>query len=298
MSKRGSEVKVGLFILVAVLLFVFGVLFLQEYTFRGGGYHLKVLFTNVTGLRDGDPVEVAGLKVGSVKSMTLREGKVEVHLWIDGKVKLPRDSRFTIQSLGALGDKVISIRPGTSSERLKEGDRVSGGAEWDIADLLRMVEPLNEDIRSVLKRLALLLDEGVQQHLKGSLSNIETITDQVQANIQANLQDLDGILGNLNEASGDLRKLLASQDEEDLKAITQDIKSTAKSLKEASSALSRSLITLEGLLKKAESGQGTLGKLITDKGLYEHLDKLVRDLDELVEDVKKNPKKYIHVEIL
>ena len=297
MSKWGSEAKVGLFILVALLVFVFGILFLQEYRFGGAGYHLKAFFTNVTGLRNGDPVEVAGLKVGTVKDMVLRDGRVEVRLWIDRKVKLPKDSRFTIQSLGALGDKIVSIRPGTAAELLKEGDRVSGGAELGIADLLRTVEPLNEDIRSVLKRLALLLDEQSQQHLKGSLSNLEAITDQVQTSIQANLQDLDVILGNLNEASGDFRQLLASQNEEDLEAITQDIKSAAKSLKEASLTFNRSLIAIEGLLKKTESGQGTLGKLITDKGLYEHLDKLVCDLDELVEDWKKNPKKYIHVEI-
>jgi len=62
MAAWSNEAKVGLFVLLAVLIFVLGILFLQEYRFEGSGYFLKVLFDNVSGLTQGDPVDVAGLK--------------------------------------------------------------------------------------------------------------------------------------------------------------------------------------------------------------------------------------------
>lgn len=297
MAKWASEAKVGLFITVAVLIFVFGVLFLQDYRFEGRGYRLKVLFASVTGLTNGDPVEVAGLKVGAVKGMALSDGRVEVQLWVDRQVKLPKDSQFTIRSVGALGDKVVSIRPGEASQLLGNGDSVSGTIELDVADLLEMIAPLNEQFRSVLANLTDMVDKESQQQLKGSLSNVRAITNQLDASLRGNLQDLDVILGNLSQASDALRKLAGSQKQEDLTAITQDAKGAAASLKGASVKLDSSLALLQGVLAKADSGQGTVARLLNDRALYDHLDALVRHADELVGDWKKNPRKYVNLEV-
>jgi phospholipid/cholesterol/gamma-HCH transport system substrate-binding protein len=141
------------------------------------------------------------------------------------------------------------------------------------------------------------LDKESQQQLKGSLSNVRAITDQLDASVRGNLRDLDVILGNLSQASDALRKLAGSQKQEDLAAITQDAKSAAASLKGASLKLDSSLVVLQGVLAKADSGQGTLGKLLNDRALYDHLDELVRHADEFVQDWKKNPKKYVNLEV-
>ena len=297
MAAWSSEAKVGLFVLLAVVIFVLGILFLEEYRFEGSGYGLKVRFANVRGLTEGDPVDVAGLKVGSVKAMSLRDGQVEVLLWIHAEIKLPSDSRFAIRSAGALGDRLVSITPGTAPELLADGDTVRGATELDVADLLVMAEPLNQALQSILKDLSNVLDRQSQENLKASISSVRSITDRVDQDVHTNLQDLRATLNNLNVASSELRQLVGSQNKEDLDGITQDVKTAAESLKQSSQRLDRSLATLERVLDKTESGQGTLAKLINEKDLYEDLHQLIRHFDELVEDWKANPRKYVNVEV-
>jgi len=169
--------------------------------------------------------------------------------------------------------------------------------ELDVADLLVMAEPLNQALQSILKDLSNVLDRQSQENLKASISSVRSITDRVDQDVHTNLQDLRATLNNLNVASSELRQLVGSQNKEDLDGITQDVKTAAESLKQSSQRLDRSLATLERVLDKTESGQGTLAKLINEKDLYEDLHQLIRHFDELVEDWKANPRKYVNVEV-
>jgi phospholipid/cholesterol/gamma-HCH transport system substrate-binding protein len=125
MKKFDLEFTVGLFILAGILCLGYLSIKLGKMEVMGTkGYELYAFFTNSGGLKTGSSVEIAGVEVGRVKSITLDNYQARVVLHLSEKMKIQEDAIASIKTKGLVGEKYIEITPGGSKEIIKPGDRI------------------------------------------------------------------------------------------------------------------------------------------------------------------------------
>jgi len=126
-SKRSFEIGTGLFILLGFAALAFlatQTTSLAGYR-QGDSYSLKARFTNIGQLKERAPVKLAGVTIGSVRSITLDGTALDAVVSIDidrSFAELPDDSSLSIYTSGLLGDQYVAIKPGGSPDFLADGD--------------------------------------------------------------------------------------------------------------------------------------------------------------------------------
>ena len=138
MKQKGTEVLVGLFVLVGLICLGYLAIRLGKLdVFASQGYVLYGDFANVAGLRRGDAVEIAGVGVGRVESLRLVEDRARLGLRLDSGVEVQEDSIASIRSRGLIGDKYVGISPGASSVVIAPGGLIrETESPPDITDLI------------------------------------------------------------------------------------------------------------------------------------------------------------------
>ncbi|MCH7754528.1 MCE family protein [candidate division KSB1 bacterium] len=294
MRKIGAEVASGVAIFLAFIILIAGFLFLKNTLFRTGTYTLLIEFNDITGLEPADMVSVSGLRIGKVDDFELRGLKVFVTISISPDVQLPTDSHAQIKSLGMVGEKFIDIRPGTSTNFLKDGDTLQGKSVSDFSDLTGSAEGL------------MLQAEELLGNIKIAFENI--FDAQGQADLKETLAHLRSLSATLNNNSGHIAKTLMNIDSlstnlsEILSARRGEVESSIKNFSEASnmlegltSKMDKSMTSVQSLLAKIENEEGSVGKVIAKDDLYNDLRHLTAELDTLVQDLKKRPQKYLNL---
>lgn len=124
MKKSSVEIFVGLFIIAGFLAFVYLAFNLGEVSLFSGSrnYLIKAEFANVSGVKEGASVQIAGVVVGQVDEIALVDQYANLSMFIDKSIKVPEDSIASVKSQGIIGDKFIQITLGGAEEMLKEGD--------------------------------------------------------------------------------------------------------------------------------------------------------------------------------
>jgi len=290
------EARVGAVIVLALVIFFFGVLYLREYTLAKKEYEITARFETVVGLDLQDPVIISGYKIGQVKEMQLVGDSVEVRLALDSRYRFGRDSKAILRNLTLLGDKAIEIVKGKSKEMLQAGEKIPGQLETDFFDLAEAAAPIGEDITVLLKRFRSTFDENTEASLKGSLRNLNTISGAMAEGVTQNIGEVELALKSLKTAAKNFEQLTAPEGQS-LHEVIANLDSSATSLKAATMRLSNAANSMEKMLGKVEKGEGSLGRLIQDDTLYRNLEKFTQDLDLLILDVKQHPQKYIKIEV-
>jgi phospholipid/cholesterol/gamma-HCH transport system substrate-binding protein len=126
MSRVNTEVIVGFFLLLGLLAMGYLAVKLGRMELVGsGGYTLHATFSDVGGLRTGSPVEIAGVEVGWIESITLKDYQAQVTLRVKEGVKLPEDSIISIRTKGLIGEQIVKISPGGSDKIIPAGGVIS-----------------------------------------------------------------------------------------------------------------------------------------------------------------------------
>jgi len=124
MQRRGVEVTVGLFVVVGILALAYLSIKLGQVEIFGRGYEVHALFPSVGGLKPGATVEIAGVPIGRVGSITLADYQARVTMFIDPRVELSDDSIVSIKTKGLIGEKFVQINPGGSDRIVPRGGRL------------------------------------------------------------------------------------------------------------------------------------------------------------------------------
>lgn len=309
-----DQLKVGALIVVGL-----GVLGLAIYNLGksarlfGNRYELVAFLPNANGLIEGSAVQVAGQLAGTVKKIdflpvdadTTRNLRVTVEVDEELKPQIREDSKAKIRTLGLLGNKVLDITPGTPrTSPLESGDtlvlaegmdyeQVIAQASGAVGDLVQ----LTSDLRSITG--GIVRGEGTM----GALVTDRTLYDQLtstmtQANtLLARLQRPNGTFGRMLDDPAlydNLVSTLASTDSL-LKTLSNRQGTVGKFLSDTVLYASITSAAQRGdsLLKLLTNGQGTASKLLTDQELYEQLTKSLTDLNAILADVRRDPKRYM-----
>ncbi len=293
-----NEIRVGAAVVLSALALYAGVLFLQDIPLFGGAYTVTVLYEKVDGLLVGSPVQIAGVKVGSVARMELGPEGVRVHLRIDGGVRIPRDSRALIISTDLIGTKAVSILLGDDPQPLADGGQLAGEYDEGLAgQLQREAQPIVErttrtldHLSNTLRELELLLRQGGRENLGGTLEHLQLATATLSAVLQRRAGDLEQTIEALRRTA---EHSAVVTDPDRIDSLEAALRANLDALQRLTRELQQGGEHLNAILRKINEGQGTLGLLVNDERLYRNLDSTLLALRRLSEDVRQNPRRYL-----
>lgn len=278
MTTRRIEAIVGLVVLGAMALLIFGMLWLNRIEVGRGKQQVRVAFEDAGGLRNGDPVTVSGMEKGKVRAISLRRDRsgVVVQLALDDDVRLARDAQFWLLDASMMGDKRIAVNPGSSPEPLDPSSLPEGLRSPGLIETTVKLGNLAQEAGELLERL------------KRDLATPE------------NVRSLGQAVRNINQATAQM-SAMATENRQALRETVRDVNRLVTpnrvKLDSTIQALARASASLDSISQKINTGQGTAGKLVNDKELYEDVKKTNKELQALIADIKANPKKYLTVKV-
>jgi phospholipid/cholesterol/gamma-HCH transport system substrate-binding protein len=297
MKNISVELKVGLAVLTAALILIFGIIWIKEYSLGVKKYECQVLFPNIGSLSVGDPVRVLGVKKGEVDGIGLSENEVLVKLSLAGDVVLKSDAEITVKNLGLMGERFVDISPGSSDNPLDLSRPARGYYDTGISEVMGMMGQVIVEMRQLISvfQRAVGPDEGETLLVK-IVNDMEKITNDLRELTENNKDRMGRSVEDLSVASGKLREFV-EKNESKLANIVDNLDESSATFKESGANIDSISIAVKELVNDLKKGEGTLGRAMTDEELYEKLLKTTANLDSLITDLKENPKKYIHFSI-
>lgn len=126
MKKFYIELTAGVFVLLGILCFAYLSIQLGGVDWLGGeGYEVSATFSQVGALRSGAPVVIAGVNVGQVKEVSLKNYAAVVRMRLDENIELPTDSIASIRTRGLIGEQYVALSPGGAREMVEPGGRIT-----------------------------------------------------------------------------------------------------------------------------------------------------------------------------
>ena len=295
------EIKTAILVISAILLFIWGYSFLQGKDLFTDYKTFYVEYDNVEGLASSAPVTLNGLNIGKVSSITLDEntGKLLVELQLKTDFPISKSSVATIYEPGFIGGKQIAIYPNFSDKTLAvDGQKLQGVTKLGLtASLGEKLEPLQSKIEklmlnadNLISGLNNVLDKKGQENLKISLSELSKsiiefhkASSSLNTILDDNKVQIKGVVSNFNKVSNDFSKISDSLNKADLGK-------TAK-------ILQKTLADVDDIMANLQGGKGTMGKMLNDEVLYNNLGKTTKELELLLQDVRRYPTRYINVSL-
>lgn len=280
-SNRATEIKVGLFVFLALAALAYMSLQVGSGVFvRGATYDITVEFANVSGLKIAAPVEIAGIEVGKVKDVALDNGRARVTLQIRERYPVRADATAFIRTRGVLGDRYVELAGGTGeAPALADGGRIANaGAGAGMDDLLEKVGRIADDIGLVAKSVANVLGgpQG-ESDLRVTVQSLRDMSVSLNQLVQANMESVNDIVANMKDFTGDLRQITG--------ANRQSIQSMLDNFAAASGQLKNSLESMNRVMARLDTGQGALGQLINDPKMGEDLKATMASLQSVAEKI-------------
>lgn len=297
MRSISIELKVGTAVLIATVILVFGIIWVKDYKFNVEHYSYAVLFPNIGSLEVGDPVSVLGVKKGEVEKIGLQGNYVLVTFKITKDVLLQSDAKFTVMNIGLMGERFINIAPGVSSEPLDLSIPVHGYYDTGIPEVMGMMGAAIDEIRHLVAIFeGTVGTPAATQSIKDIIANVEKLSSDWRSMTEENRGKMTQAIDDLAESSSKLKNMVDSN-EEKFQSTVENVNEASKRFVELSGRLDSLSTSVHGLLSELERGQGTLGRALKDDSLYQGLLNATTNLDSLVTDFKKHPKKYIHISL-
>ncbi|MDB4914960.1 MAG: hypothetical protein JWM95_2604 [Gemmatimonadetes bacterium] len=298
--KRRDEVLVGVFLTAALTIALLGTIWL----IKGGlssGYPLYSKFEWGQNLKPGQPVLLAGVNVGTVNNVKLRnDGFLDVFLNISDDIKVPKNSKASVKPIGIFGDAAIALTPtGPSTVSFAPGDTVPVGAgPTDIQAIEDKVDSVAIVVMAMTRTLnAELFASGGMKDIRATMANAAKASASA-AMLSAQLNTIAA------EQNRNISAIMASFKRATSAVDSASIDSTLKNLRKSSESLTRIATSFDSTSKRAdrlvggiERGEGNIGKLMKDTLLYADIRGLVTQADSVLKDLKANPKKYINLRI-
>ena len=295
-----KEIKIGIIAVVALALFVWGYNFLKGTSIFSSEYRLYAHYANSSGISPSDPVILNGYKIGHVEKIKFNpnnDGSFIISLIITNSFPIPDNSVAKIVSTNITGSKGVEIFIGNTTKYLSHNDTIHAELDPSMIDRLAIeIMPLKEKVEGLVEQLSItsqsvndILNEQSRQNIIESIDNLKVITGM--AAHQKN--NLDAIMTNAKSFTEDLKQSAEHFDHivTNVSNITDDI--VQADISGVIAQLQHTVATMDSLLLQIQSDDNTLGKLITTDSLHNELTRSTEQLRLLLEDVRKNPKKYV-----
>ena len=299
--KITKEIKTGILALFAILLLIYGYSFLKGSDLFSKERTFYVSYDNVAGLTVSAPVTINGYVVGKVKKIEFENdlGGLLVSFSVNKDFNFSKSSIVRIYSTSVIGGNALAIIPIISKDNIAvDGDVLKGEIEKGMLESLTSgIKPLENRIYTTLSGLDSLLsnfnsvlNEETKNNLKnaiGSLTNtmssFEDTSSYLNTLLKENKPKLDSTFSYLEITTGNLATFSDSLNQIDINRMATHLETTLESF--------------NSIMHKFDNGEGSIGQLINDENLYKNLEAASKELEELLRDLKENPKRYVHLSV-
>lgn len=335
MKTRSNDWIVGLTIVLTMVGIVAATLFLQQAELGRRREGVTARFRDIGSLQVGNAVVIRGVTAGRVKQIALApKGWVLVEMELDETTALPTDPVVLLQASSLFGEWQAMITPRTAVPVNRDvvaqvedatdapSGSLPGAVLPDIAQLTTVAGGIAGNVASVAERVRTAFSDTAARELRASIRNFSVLSSDLARAVRAQSQNLDSLaltarvgLADIAASSAALRRTMQRVDTAtasgaltdilaESRAASHNLRDATDRLQRLTQALQSSEANLRGAIGKAdtllgriERGQGSVGLLINDPGLYRNADSLLVELRALMADVRKDPKRYFSVRV-
>tara|TARA_R110000787_G_scaffold60220_10_gene136602 strand:+ start:10147 stop:11097 length:951 start_codon:yes stop_codon:yes gene_type:complete len=299
--KITKEVKTGLLAIFAISLLIYGYSFLKGSDIFSNERIFYVSYNNVAGLAVSAPVTINGYAIGQVKDIEFEneKGSLLVTFKLNKDFEFSKNSVVRIYSTSVIGGNALAIIPKIDKNNIaKSGDTLKGEIEKGMLESLTSgLKPLENRIYKTLSGLDTLLNNfnsvlnnDTKDNLKEAIASLnktmksfEGASSDLNSLLSENKPKLDSTFSYLETTTSNLASFSDSLAQVDIKAMATNLEATLESF--------------DAIMKKIDNGEGSIGKLVNDEKLYNNLEAASKELEELLRDLKENPKRYVHISV-
>ena len=299
--RLSKEIKAAFFVLTTILLFIFGFNYLKGSSILDKQKTIYAVYDEVDGLLVGANVMINGLSIGNVTELDFlpNSTKILVTLKVKDKLNFSSKSTASIYETGVLGGLAISITPVFEKESIiKTGDTLKSNVRPGLTELInRQIEPLSRQLQSTITSVdsiftgaSNVLNRQTQEEIKESISVLTSAIKAIKNSSIIIEQTLTSKNSQINNTIDNFEKISSN-----LSNVSDELNSFG-----LSTLLSNLEVSVDGIgsiVKKLESDNSTIGKLINEDEVYNNLNSSIESLNILINDIKANPKKYVHFSV-
>lgn len=303
--KISNETKVGILAAFAIAVFIIGYNFLKGNDIFSSENEFYAKYDKVDGLALSKPVLVNGYQIGRVSGLTLLpNGQILAQFKINPKYEIPKNTIARLESTDLLGSKAVIFDLGNSLKYALDGDTLNANVQ---ANLLEQVEPVQKKAQMIISRLDSvlssvneILNPEFQKNINRSfvsiaktLETLESTSKKVDGTVGIEAERVDHILSDAESISANLKN-----NNEKINHILSNFDNLSNQMaqvkfKETIDHANQAVADLQTVVSKVNNGTGTLSMLLNDEKLYNNLNQAAKNLDELMIDLKANPKRYV-----
>lgn len=307
--KIKNETKVGVLAAFAIALLIIGYNFLKGNSIFSRETVLFARYSQVDGLGVSKPVLINGFQIGRVDKLELQpNGTIIATLKIKDKYDIPHNTIARLESTDLLGGKAIIMDLGNSTEYAKDGDTLNANVEKGLMEAVQPVQKKAELIitkmDSILTSVNSILNPNFQKNVDKSFTSIastlgalEATSKKVDALVGSESSKLSNILSNVETITVNFKNNGAKIDAilKNLNEVTD--KAAALNFKTTIDNANKAVADLQEVVSGIKNGKGSLGQLLNDTKLSDNLNNASKNLDNLLIDLKANPKRYVHFSV-
>ncbi|MFT4683851.1 MAG: phospholipid/cholesterol/gamma-HCH transport system substrate-binding protein [Urechidicola sp.] len=299
--KISRELKTGIVAILIIAASIWGYNFLKgQNLFNTSPRTYFAEFNNVQSLNTASLVTVNGMKVGKVIEITFnknvnRRGQLIVEFGVENDFEFSKNSIAKIYSASLMGGKSLAIVPSYEGENALSGAFLKGEVETDIfASVGDILNPLQAKLESAIVNADSLLlglnqtiDKDTRKNIRNTIANLNTTVSNFKKSsisleelLSENKDKLGTSITNVEIATGNFAKISDSLVNANLSQTITKLKST--------------ISNFDNILAGIDRGEGSIGKLMKDEALYSNLENASKELEELLREMKENPKRFVH----
>ena len=304
-----KEFKIGFFAIVSIIALVFGVNYLKGVNILNDNSDFYAVYENIGGLQVGSPVLVNGYKVGMVSNIDLLTEKNQnllVTISLDKEFDMAKNTVCKIVNQDLMGTKGISLILGDTDDLVRGGDTLISGIEATLQDevnaqilpLKNKAEELIGSIDSLMMIVTAVLNKDTRDNLRNSLSSldktfelmsqtmvrVDSMVDINDDRIAKVVKNLESITSNFESSNGEIKNILSNFSSLSDSLVKSDIATVLQNISD--------------ITTKINNGEGSIGLFLKDDKIYANFEKSTRELASLLEDIKKNPSRYVNFSII
>lgn len=294
-NKRSTEIKVGLFAIIAIIILVASYMWFTEVLQNKDMTNVKVRFQNAGNIEVGSSVTVSGVKKGRVKQIEVTDSGIIVEMQVKLDFPLRKGTQFSIIESNLMGDVQIEIDPSASGDELDLAEIQPGEKRFGLMKLVSELSGVVADFQTIVDRFS--GDDKFINQIDSVIDTTQMVISKINRNIDDNSDKFSELIEHTAKLTAKLNNVF-TQNEEQINSAMKESSEVMQNINSALNEIKETSISVREITEKMQKENSSINKLINEDELYENLIRSSARLDSLLKDIKENPKKYFNIKIL